>query len=123
MVKFSYVVSEISRRHAERKGAMDLAHSECQGRLGGNIYRNCVFFDAIDLWACYAPGYLSGRFIAGDTTKFTAIVRHADLVAYPTEIINVLALKNLRHKVVDGSYPKVTPIDSYVGGHHPWSIQ
>ena len=26
-------------------------------------------------------------------------------------------MKNLKRKVVNGSYPKVTPIDSYVGGH------
>ena len=82
-----------------------------------NIYINCVFSDAIDLWACYAHGYLSGRSTAGETTKFTTIGRHGDLVAYPTKIINGLALKKLRRKVVDGSHPKVIPIDSYVGGY------
>ena len=79
-------------------------------------YRNYIFSDAIDLWACYVHGYFSGRFIAGDTTKFISIVRHGDLVAYLTKIINGLALKKLRRKVVDGSYPKVAPIVSYVGG-------
>ena len=51
-----------------------------------NIYRHCVFSDAIDLWACYAHGYLSGRFTAGKTTGHTTIIRHEDLVAYPTKL-------------------------------------
>ena len=58
-------------------------------------YRQCVFPDAIDLWACYAHGYLSGRFTAGGTTGYTTIIRHEDLVAYPTTIINGLVGKTL----------------------------
>ena len=81
-----------------------------------NEYRACVFPNVIDLWACYAHGYLSGRFSAGETTSLTTIVRHEDLVAYPTKIINGLTSKNLKRKLVNGSPPIVTPIDAYVGG-------
>ena len=34
-----------------------------------NGYRACVFSDVIALWACYAHGYLSGRFTAGDASS------------------------------------------------------
>ena len=53
-------------------------------------YRQRVFSDAIDFWTCYAHGYLSGRFLAGGSTKYTTIVRHEDVVAYPTKIIGAL---------------------------------
>ena len=79
-------------------------------------YRECAFSNVIDLWACYAHGYLSGLFTAGVTTSLTAIVRHEDLVAYPTKIIVGLASKGLRRKLVNNSAPAVTPIDEYVGG-------
>ena len=81
-----------------------------------NECRACVFSDVIDFWACYAHGYLSGRFTAGETTSLTTIVRHEDLVAYPTKIIHGLMSKNLKRKLVNGSPPTVTPIDAYVGG-------
>ena len=82
-----------------------------------NEYRDCVFSDAIDLWACYAHGYLSGRFIAGETIQYTTIVRHEDLVAHPTKIINALFSKRLKRKRVGEGYPRVAPIGSYIGGH------
>ena len=73
--------------------------------------------DAIDLWACYAHGYLSGRFLAGGSTKYTTIVRHEDLVPYPTKIIDALIGKTLKRKRLGEGFPVVAPIDSYVGGH------
>ena len=81
-----------------------------------NEYRDWVFSNVIDLWACYAHGYLSGRFTAGETTSLTTTVRREDLVAYPTKIINGLAPKNLKRKLVNDFFPTVTPIDEYVGG-------
>ena len=81
-----------------------------------NEYRQCVFSCAIDLWACYAHGYLSGRFLAGGSTKYTTTVRHEDLVAYPTKIIDALIEQKLKRKRVGEGYPKVAPSDSYVGG-------
>ena len=66
-----------------------------------NGYRDCVCSNVIDLWACYAHGYLSGRFTAGETTSLTTIVRHEDLVAYPTKSINGLTSKGLKRKLVN----------------------
>lgn len=76
-----------------------------------------VFSDAIDLWACYAHGYLSGRFTAGETTEYTTIIRHEDLVAFPTKIINGLIDKSLKRKLVNKAHPPVAPTDSYIGGY------
>ena len=59
---------------------------------------------------------LSDRFTAGGTTSLTTIVRHEDLVAYPTKIINGLTSKGLKRKLVNDSVPTVTPINEYVGG-------
>ena len=82
-----------------------------------NEYRECAFSNVIDLWACYAHGYLSGRFMtASETTSLATIVRHGDLVAYSTKNIDGLASKGLRRKLVNNSAPAVTPIDAYVGG-------
>ena len=82
-----------------------------------NEYRQCVFSCAIDLWACYAHGYLSGRFLAGGSTRYTTLVRHEDLAAYPTKIIDALIGKKLKRKRLGEGFPEVAPIDSCVGGH------
>ena len=82
-----------------------------------NEFRECVFSSAIDLWACYAHGYLSGRYTAGETTDRTTIVRHEDLVTYPTRVIAALESKGLKRRLVNNVAPTVTPIDEYVGGY------
>ena len=82
-----------------------------------NEFPNCQFRDAIDLWSCYAHGYLSGRFVAGDGYQFVTIVRHEDLVAYPVKVMQALESKGLRRMTVDDVPIPITPIEEYVGGY------
>ena len=55
-----------------------------------NELANCRFNDAVDLWSCYAHGYLSGRFVAARGYPFVTIARHGDLVAYPVQVMQAL---------------------------------
>ena len=115
IVKSSYsLVSDVGMKKG--KGNWEWLTQRVKLDSEENEYRACVFSDVIDLWACYAHCYLSGRFTAGETTNLTTIARHEDPVAYPTKIIDGLTSRNLKRKLVNGSPPTVVPIDTYFGG-------
>ena len=82
-----------------------------------NEFPKCRFRDAVDLWACYAHGYLSGRFVAGDGYPFVTILRHEDLVAYPVKVLGSLASKGPRRATVRDSPVPFAAIEKYIGGY------